>query len=689
MPLEGLQLGRYRLLHLIGRGNMGEVYLAEDPRVSRQVAIKVVSSEVAHYPNADVAKEATRLFQREAMSIAQLNHPHILPLFDFGEEVVSGAVLTYMVMPFCQEGSLASWLRKNSESEFLSIEDTAHFINQAADALQHAHDHEIVHQDVKPSNFLILSSRNSSLLDLLLADFGIAKLGIVTSNASQAIRGTPIYMAPEQWEGLPQPATDQYALAIMAYQFLAGNPPFRGGPAQLMYQHLHLQPQPPSTFNSHISSDVDTLLLHALAKRPENRFATISTFASTFLQAVQSMDVATTSIASTISKTKGNDIRATLAISKAEALSGSYRTLTLPGGQRVTVSIPSGIQDGQVIRLEGLGEPASSGRSAGSLILTIVTTSKDEVSSISTGRDKTNNVESSTVISNLPGVTVNAAPPTFINTDSRLSSNNYSSAMHQSDKTASDSDERRRYSKGSALLLITLIFLLLAGSAGLFFYTRGNNLKAATGVSSTSTAVTNANGTTITQNTVSGTPIHANSNTTATANAQANSNATTSAITQAQSDATATAIAQANSNSTATAIAQANSDATAQAIANATATALAQSNATATATVQAATQYTGNWVNDDPNTRGDTRLVISNAGLILTVHGYGACSPTDCDWGTRSGTYSGAPFVILFDFGGGLTHQLSMTLTTSDAMHLQVVDVGSRSGTNTYFFHKV
>ncbi len=467
MPLEGLQLGRYRLLHLIGRGNMGEVYLAEDPRVSRQVAIKVVSSEVAHYPNADVAKEATRLFQREARSIAQLNHPHILPLFDFGEEVVSGAVLTYMVMPFCQEGSLASWLRKNSGSEFLSIEDTAHFINQAADALQHAHDHEIVHQDVKPSNFLILSSRNSSLPDLLLADFGIAKLGIVTSNASQAIRGTPIYMAPEQWEGLPQPATDQYALAIMAYQFLAGNPPFRGGPAQLMYQHLHLQPQPPSTFNSHISSDVDTLLLRALAKRPENRFATISTFASTFLQAVQSMDVATTSIASTISKTKGNDIRATLAISKAEALAGSYRTLTLPGGQRVTVSIPSGIQDGQVIRLEGLGEPASSGRSAGSLILTIVTTSKDEVSSISTGRDKTNNAESSTIISNLPGVTVNAAPSTFINTDSRLTSNNDSSAMHQSDKTASDSDERRRYSKGSALLLITLIFLLLAGSAGL------------------------------------------------------------------------------------------------------------------------------------------------------------------------------------------------------------------------------
>jgi hypothetical protein len=321
------------------------------------------------------------------------------------------------------------------------------------------------------------------------------------------------------------------------------------------------------------------------------------------------------------------------------------------------------------------------------LILTIVTTSKDEVSSISTGRDKTNNAESSTIISNLPGVTVNAAPPTFINTDSRLTSNNDSSAMHQSDRTAGD--ERRRYSKGSALLLITLIFLLLAGSAGLFFYTRGNNLRAATGASSTSTAVTNANDTTIAQHTVSGTPIHAKSNTTATANAQANSDATTSAITQAQSDATATAIAQANSTSTATAIAQAHSDATAQAIANATATALAQSNATATATVQAATQYTGNWVNDDPNTRGDTRLVISNAGLILTVHGYGACSPTDCDWGTRSGTYTGAPFVILFDFGGGLTHQLSMTLTTSDAMHLQVVDVGSRSGTNTYFFHKV
>jgi len=140
----------------------------------------------------------------------------------------------------------------------------------------------------------------------------------------------------------------------------------------------------------------------------------------------------------------------------------------------------------------------------------------------------------------------------------------------------------------------------------------------------------------------------------------------------------------ANATSTASSQTATANNATATAIAQATAIVVAQ----ATATVQATAQYDGNWINDDPNTEGITRLIITNDGQTLNVHGFGRCTPSDCDWGTRSGRFNGEPFIILFDFGGGLTHQLTITFATSDGTKLQVVDVGSRSGTNTYFFHR-
>src|SRR5437764_1905071 len=208
--------GHYRLVRRIGSGGMGEVYLAEDTRSNRHVAIKVVRTETEPYPDPVAKQDAMRLFQREMRAITMLDHPHILPLFDFGEEKDENMVLTYMVMPYRQEGSLTDWLQKRGKSEKLTPNEVAHFIMQAADALQHAHDHHLIHQDVKPSNFLVRNRSSNVLPDLLLMDFGIAKITTATATASQSIRGTPAYMAPEQWKGQPQPATDQYALAIMA-----------------------------------------------------------------------------------------------------------------------------------------------------------------------------------------------------------------------------------------------------------------------------------------------------------------------------------------------------------------------------------------------------------------------------------------------------------------------------------------
>src|SRR6266581_1819178 len=367
MPLETLQNGRYRILRTLGSGSMGEVYLVDDTRINRQVAIKVIRSETVSYPDQTSSQDAARLFEREAKAIARLNHPNILPLYDFGDEVINNTPFAYMVMPYCPAGSLASWLQQRGSTP-LSPQEATHFLEQAADALQHAHDNGIIHQDVKPQNFLIRSHNDMELPDLFLADFGIAKLTAGTSGASQAIRGTPIYMAPEQWEGYPAPASDQYALAIMIYQLLTGRYPFEGGPGQMMYQHLSVAPQPPSALNPSLNHDVDTILLRALAKRPENRFVSVSAFGKALQEALL-IDGPT--ILNTQSKPITDTIRATLAISYAEAINGTIRTLTLAGGRHVRVEVPAGVQGGQVIRVIGQDNPLRRGGVAIPLLLAI------------------------------------------------------------------------------------------------------------------------------------------------------------------------------------------------------------------------------------------------------------------------------------------------------------------------------
>lgn len=286
MPITELQNGRYRYLRPLGSGGMGEVYLMEDTRISRQVAIKVIRTEASPYPDSDMARDRARLFQREARAVASLGHPNILPLYDFGEETLNGSTLTYMVMPFCPEGSFAEWLQQHSSS--LTARNIAYFVDQAAEALQYSHDHQVMHLDVKPSNFLIRSTtRQPSRPNLLLADFGVAKLSAATSSSSRTVRGTPASMAPEQWSSMPVPASDQYALAVMAYELLVGRPPFLGGLEQVMYQHFQAQPPAPSTLNPRLSRAIDAVLLRALAKRPEERFPSITAFASAFAQAIQ------------------------------------------------------------------------------------------------------------------------------------------------------------------------------------------------------------------------------------------------------------------------------------------------------------------------------------------------------------------------------------------------------------------
>jgi serine/threonine protein kinase len=272
---------------------MGDVYLAEDPRIRQQVAIKVIRAEQSPYPDAPLAQTAARLFQREARAIVALDHARILPLHDYGEELQGKTSLIYLVMPYRPEGSLVDWVQQHYPDRLVPPGVVAHLVNQAAEALQHAHEHQVIHADVKPSNFLIRANpKMPDHPDLFLGDFGIARIATSTANTSQAIRGTPTYMAPEQCEGEAVPASDQYALAVMAYELLTGRPPFQGNTLRLMYHHVNTAPTPPSAHNPRLSSAVDEVLLTALAKRQEERFRSVMAFATAFSTAIQAMEQA-------------------------------------------------------------------------------------------------------------------------------------------------------------------------------------------------------------------------------------------------------------------------------------------------------------------------------------------------------------------------------------------------------------
>lgn len=291
MQLEGQLFDQYRFMCLLRSGGMGEVYLAEDEQLHRRVAIKVIWTDTSYYADPITAREAAHLFLREAQAVAQLDHMHILPVYDSGEKTINGVSFMYMVMPFRDKGSFTEWLQKRNKVPSLTTTEVERVVEQAASALQHAHNHQIIHQDVKPSNFLIYSDgEHSNQLHLQLADFGIAKF-MTTTNTTQTVRGTAIYMAPEQWDGHPVPATDQYALAIMAYELLTGRPPFTGKNSQhLWHQHYHIRPQPPSAINPNTPQELDAVLLRALEKKPGERFGSISAFAHAFVQASLNSD---------------------------------------------------------------------------------------------------------------------------------------------------------------------------------------------------------------------------------------------------------------------------------------------------------------------------------------------------------------------------------------------------------------
>ncbi|WP_376795298.1 serine/threonine-protein kinase [Thermogemmatispora sp.] len=267
------ELGHYRLVRLLGRGGFAEVYLGEHRYLGTAVALKLLRP--------CPSPEPLRRFQEEARLAARLRHPHIVSILDFVLLEESG--VAFLVMEYAPGGTLRQRHPRGSRLHPATI---LLYLQQIGAALDYAHRQRCIHCDIKPENMLIGGDGS-----ILLSDFGIAALarpgqGEESWQAAEAIAGTLAYMAPEQLAGQPQFASDQYALGVVVYEWLCGECPFRGSPAEVLAQHVHAPPPSLRQRMPTLPPALVAVVERALAKQPEARFATVLEFVRAYEQAL-------------------------------------------------------------------------------------------------------------------------------------------------------------------------------------------------------------------------------------------------------------------------------------------------------------------------------------------------------------------------------------------------------------------
>src|SRR5437870_1928579 len=306
--------GRYELHRRLARGGMADVFLARDQLLDRPVAVKVLFPEFATDPN------FVERFRREAQSAANLNHPNIVSVYDWGQE--QGTY--FIVMEYIEGRSLADILRTEGP---LHPQRAAEVASDIAAALGFAHRNGVVHRDVKPGNVII-----SPTGQVKVADFGIARaLGAdPESNLTQAgsVMGTATYFAPEQAQGLHlDPRSDLYSLGVVLYEMVTGRPPFAGeSPVAIAYKHVQEQPAPPRHVNTNVPADLEAIILRLLAKNPAARYPSADDLRADLRRFREGQPVYAAGAAATSAPAAG----ATQAIAATQAVRGYEGTRALP-----------------------------------------------------------------------------------------------------------------------------------------------------------------------------------------------------------------------------------------------------------------------------------------------------------------------------------------------------------------------
>jgi eukaryotic-like serine/threonine-protein kinase len=263
--MEDGKLGKYEISGILGKGAMGTVYDARDPVIDRRVAIKTLTLPDAS--DTEAQDELAR-FKREAQAAGRLTHPNIVGVFDYGET----PKLAYIVMEFVDGPSLKSLLDKN---ERFPTAETVRIMEALLAGLQFSHERGVVHRDIKPANVMLTSQGQ-----VKIADFGIARIESSSMTQAGTIMGTPAYMSPEQFMGQTVDArTDIYSAGVVLYQMLTGERPFEGSMTAIMHKVLNVAPPRPSELSVTTPETLDAVVARAMAKRPEQRFASAIEFA--------------------------------------------------------------------------------------------------------------------------------------------------------------------------------------------------------------------------------------------------------------------------------------------------------------------------------------------------------------------------------------------------------------------------
>lgn len=280
------KLGRYQIRRTLGKGAMGIVYEGFDPLIERRVAIKTI---LPSQLGGDESGNLLARFKREAQAAGRLNHPGIVAIYEYGEDIAQDTSdddatrlapapaaqrVAYIAMEFVGGRELRDCFERG---ERFSLPAVARMMGEILDALDHAHAQGVVHRDIKPANLILLPDGR-----VKIADFGIARIGASELTQTGAVLGTPSYMSPEQFTSQPVDGrSDLFSCGVILYQLLTGEKPFTGeSTTTIMYKVLREEPVPPSELNLALAPELDAVLKKALAKAPAQRFQSGREFSS-------------------------------------------------------------------------------------------------------------------------------------------------------------------------------------------------------------------------------------------------------------------------------------------------------------------------------------------------------------------------------------------------------------------------